>query len=62
MALNENDLGMLISVVKSIPDTAAAAAVAAAEQAAASAETAAESAYAISVTGTTLNILDNGGE
>jgi len=62
MAINENDLGMLISVVKSIPDTAAAAAVEAAEQAAASAEAAAESAYAISVTGTTLNILDNGGE
>ena len=56
------ELGMLISVVKSIPDTAAAAAQEAAEQAAASAETAAESAYAITVTGTTLNILDNGGE
>lgn len=62
MALNENDLGMLISVVKSIPDTAAAAAEAAAASAEASAEAAANSAYAITVTGTTLNILDNGGE
>lgn len=62
MALNDAELGMLISVVKSIPDTAAAAAQEAAEQAAASAETAAASAYAITMTGCSLNILDEGGE
>ncbi len=58
----DTELGMLISVVRSIPGSAAERAETAAAQAAASAETAAESAYAISVTGTTLNILDNGGE
>ena len=58
----DTELGMLISVVRYIPGSAAERAETAAAQAAASAEMAAESAYAISVTGTTLNILDNGGE
>ena len=60
--MRDEELGMLISVVRSIPGSAAERAETAAAAAEASAETAAASAYAITLTGCSLNILDEGGE
>lgn len=56
--MNANELGILIAIAKSIPDTAAQIATAAAEAAAESAEEAASRNYGITVSGTTLTITE----